>query len=202
MKIRKSYAAVLLFLGVLAFFRLTPPSMSSIHAPMSPFLKSFPQQIGNWAGKELVPDERTLEILETRNVLSREYTEPSGARINLLLVSSDKDRRVAHPPEVCYLGSNFNIVEDQETLLTGTPAGDLKVKEFHAFYERNPDQQEEVLYLYKVGNRFTTNYYAQQLQFAFDRFSRKETQVMLIRLSGSTREDVRRFLSDLLPHLM
>jgi hypothetical protein len=64
-------------------------------------------------GKDVPVDEKTYEILETRNVLSRIYENPKGEQIHLLLVGSRKDRRVAHPPEVCYLSYNFIIVDDE-----------------------------------------------------------------------------------------
>jgi len=202
MKVRRSYLAALGLLALLSFFRLAEPTSFDLHAPMSPFFQNFPETIGSWSGEDTPPDERTMEILETRNVLSREYSNADKEKAHLLLVSSNRDRRVAHPPEVCYLGSNFNIVDDHESVLPGTSAGDLKVREFRAQHERFPDHSEEVLYLYKVGGRFTTNYYAQQLQFALDRLSGKETQVMLIRISSSSYETARRFLRELLPNLL
>ena len=203
-KVVKPYILVILLLLLLAFLRIAPPSSMTIKDEMSPFFKTFPLQIGDWKGTDTPPDEKTLEILETRNVLSREYVDSQDHKIDLLLVSSQKDRRVAHPPEVCYLGSNFNIVEERETpIAIGDPSKNdsVMVKEFKAINERSPQNQQEVLYLYRVGSRFTTNYYAQQLQFAVDKLTRDNSEVLLIRLAGNDREAVRNFLQDLLPVL-
>jgi EpsI family protein len=197
----KAFLAVAVYLGVLAAFRLAPPSDLKITGTMSPFFQTFPSTFGGWTGEDTPPDERTLEILETRNVLSRNYATPEGDKVHLLLVSSEKDRRVAHPPEVCYLGANYNIVDNRDRRLDIAGLGPVGIREFRAVNERNPNDKQHVIYLYKIGDRFTTNYYTQQLQFAFDRISRKETEVMLIRLAGVQQESLEKFLADLLPFL-
>ena len=96
LKNAKAFILVLAYLATLSAFRLAPPTELNISAGMSPFFRNFPAQIGEWQGTDTPPDERTLEILETRNVLSRNY-ELAEKKIHMLLVSSEKDRRVAHP---------------------------------------------------------------------------------------------------------
>ena len=162
--------------------------------------ETIPVEIGNWHGKEMPVDERTYEILETRNVLSRTYENREGGRIHLLVVASYKDRRVAHPPEVCYLSSNYTLLNSREGELLWK-GGRIPLKEFIAQDKKNPAHQEKVLYVYKVGRRFTTNYFAQQLQFTWDRLTRNESQILLIRLAGSDKSDFKQLLSELLPHL-
>lgn len=193
-------AVVLPFVVLLAIFRLQAPDDLKVVTEKSAFLETFPLEIGGWTGVETPPDERTLEILETRNVLSREYKDPDGNAVHLLLVSSDKDRRVAHPPEVCYLGSNYNITKE-ETHVIQADGQSIEMREFEASPERYPERVEEVGYFYKIGDAYTMNYYKQQLQFAFDRLTRAETKVMLIRAAGKSRESVRTFLEVLVPYL-
>lgn len=182
LKLDKTYLLVLLFCLGLNFFPIAMPTAYHIDEIKSPLFKSFPYQLGDWKGKDTEVDERTYEILETRNVLSRAYEDSEGLRIHLLLVGSYKDRRVAHPPEVCYLSSNYVIMnETQKTLQADGKKFD--VKSFLARNERFPDQQEDVIYVYKVGNELTTNYYSQQLKFAMDRLSKKSSDVLLIRMA-------------------
>lgn len=187
-------------LGMLCFFRLTLPSSMTVTDELSPFFQSFPMQIGEWEGTAIAPDERDLEILETRNVLSRDYKNPQGDALHLFLVSSKKDRRVAHPPEVCYISSNFNVMNAQESRV-GEGALAVLVKTFTAVQERNADDRQEVLYLYKIGKRYTTNYYAQQLQFALDSLSKENSEVLMIRLAGRNKAVLEAFLKELLPVL-
>ena len=196
----KAYFLVLFLLGVLSFFPLALPTSSSMDTTLDPRFESIPLQIGEWLGKDTPPDEDTYRILETKNILSRLYRNPSGETVDLLLVSSNKDRRVAHPPEVCYSSSHYTLTDSQERSTT-VGGKKLLVKEFTAQDQRNANHQEKVLYLYKVGDQFTTNYYAQQFRFALDRFARKNSQVLLIRLSGSTREPFEKFLAQILGHL-
>ncbi|PIW65346.1 MAG: EpsI family protein [Candidatus Omnitrophica bacterium CG12_big_fil_rev_8_21_14_0_65_45_16] len=196
----KSYRNVALLFTGLAFFPLAMPTAFHIDEVKSPLFESFPYQINEWQGKEEPVDDRTYEILETRNVLSRIYENAEGDKIHLLLVGSKKDRRVAHPPEVCYLSSNYGITQQgQETL--DIQGREIPVKEFVAVHERNTDDSQRVLYVYKIGDKFTTNYYSQQLRFALDRFTNQDSEVLLIRLAGSSRESFSSFLTDVLPHL-
>lgn len=183
-------------LGLLCFFRLSLPSSLTVKDELSPFFQTFPMKIGNWEGEVIAPDERDLEILETRNVLSRNYKNDRGDLLHLFLVSSKKDRRVAHPPEVCYISSNFNVMNARETRI-----GEVPVKTFTAVQERNADDRQEVLYLYKIGTRYTTNYYAQQLQFALDSLSNESSEVLMIRLAGRDKSVLETFLKELLPVL-
>ena len=196
----KAYFLILLMLGGLSFFPLAMPISSSIDNTLDPHFQSIPLQIGEWMGEDTPPDEDTYRILETRNIFSRLYRNPSGETVHLLLVGSNKDRRVAHPPEVCYTSSHYTITDSKENLTT-VSGKELRVKEFTAQDQRDATHQEKVLYLYKVGKQFTTNYYAQQFQFAWDQLARKESQVLLIRLSGSTREPFEKFLTQILGHL-
>ncbi len=200
-KTAKGLIPFVLVLGALSFFRLALPSAMTIAGEVSPFFKTFPLEIGAWKGEEIVPDERDLQILETRNVLSRNYRNAAGDSLHLFLVSSKKDRRVAHPPEVCYVSSNFNVVNARETTIQGPDAKIIPVKEFTAVPERQPDNAQEVLYLYKIGNRFTTNYYAQQLQFALDNLSKNDSEVLMIRLAGRNKAVLEEFLKELIPVL-
>ena len=150
-------------------------------------------------------------------MLSRNYEASDGRKVHLLLVGSYKDRRVAHPPEVCYISSNYSIVEsgkrslsfpgltgESKTLdsrLRGNDVEKITVNEFVAKNERRKDAFENVLYVYKVGSRYTTNYYAQQLLFAWDKIARKNSRVLLIRLSGPDKSIFEAFLSQILPLL-
>lgn len=196
----RRYLIVLAVLGVLSLVPLTPPSSSSIDVRLDPRFEQVPFAIGDWIGKDIPVDELTYQILETTNVLSRLYENKKGERVHLLLVSSAKDRRVAHPPEVCYISSHYDVVNSKETLLQ-VSGNQVPVKLFVAQDQKDPAHKEQVLYLYQVGKRFTTNYYAQQLQFALDRMARRESRVLLIRLSGSRNQPFQEFLSEILTHL-
>ena len=196
----KSFLVLFAMISGLAFFPLAMPASFHIDEAKLEIFETFPYQLGDWMGKDYEIEERTYEILETRNVLSRVYQNPAGERVHLLLVGSRKDRRVAHPPEVCYLGSNYSITDETgETL--NLKGQSIPVREFVAKHERTPNQKENVLYLYKVGDEFTENYYSQQIRFAVDRIKKRESEVLLIRLSGSNKELFSGFLAEVISKL-
>ncbi len=199
-KLDKPYLIALAILGGLSFFPLATPSFFSVDQTVDPRFKTIPYQIGDWTGKDEVLDDRTYEILETRNILARLYENPKKERVDLLLVGSNKDRRVAHPPEVCYTSSHYEVISSKETFFN-ISGNKIQVKEFVAKDQRDLQHKEYVVYVYKVGKRFTTNYYTQQLQFAWDRLTRQEPEVLLIRLSATTDTIFQEFFSQILPHL-
>ncbi|MBI4358123.1 MAG: EpsI family protein [Candidatus Omnitrophica bacterium] len=196
----KRFLTVLVLLGGLCFFPLALPTSHSVDQVVDPRFTAIPFQIGDWAGQDTPVDELTYQILETRNILSRYYRNSKEETVHLLLVGSSKDRRVAHPPEVCYTSSHYAILESKEGTLE-ISGNQIPIKHFVAQDERNPKDEQQVLYLYKVGKRFTTNYYTQQLQFAWDSLTRRETQVLLIRLAGSRGGPFQEFLSQILPYV-
>jgi len=199
-KNQRTYGIVFIAVASLCFFQLAQPTSFNINEPLSATFQNFPLQINAWHGEDTEVDERTLEILETRNVLSRVYKNNEGQSIHLLIVASKKDRRVAHPPEVCYVSSNYQIIEEKE-IHREIDGRQISMKTFVAKNERNPKDVQQVVYLYKIGNKLTTNYYAQQLQFAWDQLSRKESEVLMIRLSGIQKELMFHFLNGVLTAL-
>ena len=198
MKIR-AYCVFISLLALLAFFPLAAPFSSSMDSNQQ-MIQTIPKEIGSWRGQDIPLEERTYEILETRNVLSRQYENPKGEKVGLLIVSSNKDGRVAHPPEVCYITSNFAIVDERiEKFEFGNIS--INLKKFTAEDKNNSLNREKVLYVYKVGNRYTANYFAQQLLFTWDRATRRESQILLIRLSGSEEKVFESFLPQILNQL-
>jgi EpsI family protein len=196
----KAFAVLVAVLCGLTFFRVAMPEAYRIDEEMSPVYLNFPQQLGNWTGKNVDVEEKVYEILETRNVLSRDYVDPQGNKIHLLLVISNKDRRVAHPPEVCYLGSHYTITDEKQTSMS-LDGESISVKEFIAQSEKDSKYREYVWYVYKIGDQYTTNYYSQQLKFAFDQLANQSTDIILIRLAGSNRDAFEGFLKGVLSSL-
>ncbi len=159
-----------------------------------------PLEMGDWKGHDLALDEKTYEILETRNVLSRIYQNSKNESVHLMIVASHKDRRVAHPPEVCYLSSHYSILNSAKEVFNFN-GQEITFKRFIAQDTRNQAHQENVMYVYKVGKLFTANYFAQQLLFAWNRATRQETEIQLIRLAGDADAPFQIFLQQFLPFL-
>ncbi len=148
------------------------------------YTHNIPLIIGRWFGRELGMDERTYEVLETRDAIMREYTNYNDS-IVLAIVFSQDNRKVAHPPEVCFAGSGWERADKGvETLIIDG----REIKMNKLILQKNSWKQI-VFYLYKSGDRLTENYYAQQINIILNGMLRKNTSSALIRVSTNVSGD-------------
>lgn len=146
-------------------------------------IDSFPRSIGTWISEDLPISKEDLSILETKNAFVRRYKNTvGGGEVYLFLVYSQHNRKVAHPPEICYLGSGASITENvHDPIFVGyknltIPTNRLKLmrKKFeHIAY-----------YWFKVGDSFTSNYWEQQLLIALNALMGQSKGSALIRVSA------------------
>ncbi len=145
-------------------------------------IQVFPKAIADWSGVDQVISEEDYAILETRNVLARRYTQAgTGRQIDLLIVYSEHNRKVSHPPEICFTGGGLSILESKRAVLNLDKNGrgleavrllmDLKGTPLYSFY------------WFKVGNSVTSNYWRQQFLIALKIFSGQPHSSALIRLT-------------------
>jgi len=162
-------------------------------------MRKFPYQIGDWKGKDLPITEGEYKILETRNLFSREYSKRSGERVFLFVIYSENNRSVFHPPEVCLIGSGFNVEDKQvDELKHGS-----QVLRTNKLFIRKDKLKELVLYAYKAGNLYTDNFYLQQAYLAFHQVLGRAVPGATIRVSmpiigdeKKTLATLRQFLGD------
>lgn len=145
----------------------------------------FPQRIGDWAGKDIALTEKEYGILETRNLILREYTNPSGEKLFLFIIYSETNRSVFHPPEVCLIGSGVEITDKKSEEIKSDKYAFLTNK---LYLEKN-SAKELVLYCYKAGKFYTDNYYYQQAYLALHQIFGKRVPGATIRVSMSIRND-------------
>ena len=72
-------------------------------------IHDFPKTIGAWQSEELTITEDEYAILETKNAFARRYFQDSGKEVYLFIVYSQHNRKVSHPPELCYTGSGMTL---------------------------------------------------------------------------------------------
>ena len=167
------------------------------------YARSFPESFAGWITAADIPaDHRTIELLETKDILMRNYRQGHGPAVLLALVAStSSNRKITHPPEICYRGQGWEILQKRQLRLAGgIPAILLLI--------HKDQRQRAVLYWYKFGQSYTTNYYYHQAQALFNFFSRQQGGVALIRLStaidhnpGESIRQLQRFAEDALPLL-
>jgi EpsI family protein len=149
-------------------------------------VKVLPYFLGGWKGRDLEPEPGTYDILETHNLVLREY-EKKVNKAYLLVVYSETKRTVFHPPEVCAVGSGLSILKNDSVLIS-LDGRDISVNEIIA----SSDQGNQViLYTYVAGDSYVRNYYLQQMYFVFNQIFGKNKSGAMIRVSmpeGKNRE--------------
>lgn len=148
-------------------------------------IKSFPYKIGDWKGKDLEVTEQEYKILETRNLVLREYTNKSGKKASLFIIYSETNRSVFHPPEVCLIGSGIAIVDKKSE--------EIKIDRVsfcaNKLYTEKNGLKETVLYSYKAGRTYTDNYYFQQAYLALNQIFGRRIPGATVRVSSICRKD-------------
>ena len=168
----------LIAVGALSEWRFLGPVAESAVIQVT----GIPHEFGSWHGDDVTLDARTYEILETRNVLYRQYrTGSDSPRIDLCIVFSQANRKAPHPPEVCYTGSGAQVDRrPDETVKLSPPLGSIRGS---SLLVRKDQSQEVVLYWYLAGTQLTTSYYAQQWKVIWAQITSRPAQSAIIRYS-------------------
>jgi len=146
----------------------------------------FPKDIGGWTSREIPINDHDYEILETKNAFSRIYRSGQGEEIMLFIIYSQNNRKVSHPPEICYTGSGATILnETRINFDLGNGGGYLGVDRF-ALEQRG--RKLMIYYWFKVGNSFTPNYWKQQMWIALKTLFGQPASSAMIRLSLESEE--------------
>jgi len=147
----------------------------------------FPKVLKTWTAKEIKITDDEYDILETRNAFVRKYFTNEEREVYLFIVYSENNRKVSHPPEVCYAGSGVSIVNRvQDTVNTGTGSEKLAVNKL--ILEQG-DTQQLLMYWFKVGNTYTASYWKQQLLIALKSFLGQPASSALIRISSTIKNN-------------
>ncbi len=189
-KITTGYIIVIVLLVITSFFSLNLFFRQRTDSDKLD-IRTFPHTVGNWKGKDLDVTEKEYKILETRNLISREYANPAGEKIYLFVIYSETNRSVFHPPEVCFIGSGITIADKQCESI------DMGKNEFLAnkLYLEKGDTKHIALYCYKSGNLYTDSYYMQQIHFAVNQLLGKGRGGATIRVSMLMRKSEEETLS-------
>jgi EpsI family protein len=144
-----------------------------------PQMSKFPMKIGNWVGQDLPLRERDYEILETRNLIIRDYKNlATGETVNFYIIYSSDNRKALHPPEICYTGGGAGTILEKEV----TPLNaSFKANKFII---EDKSSSQLVIYWFKSGNLSTYSYIRQQLKSVRDRLMQKKTSGAMIRISA------------------
>lgn len=173
-----AYVAIMVMLIATSFFAVNLFfQQKTSHDKLN--ISVFPQRIDEWSGKDIALTEKEYDILETRNLVFREYANLSGKKLFLFIIYSETNRSVFHPPEVCLIGSGVAIVDKR---VEAMKSGKYDFVTNKLYLEKN-NAKELVLYCYKAGKFYTDNFYFQQAYLALHQVFGKRVPGATIRIS-------------------
>ncbi|OGX38592.1 MAG: EpsI family protein [Omnitrophica WOR_2 bacterium RIFCSPHIGHO2_02_FULL_52_10] len=167
----------------------------------------FPSSIGDWQSEEIPVSDYDKKLLETENVFVRRYTNPAGEEVFLFAVYSQNNRKVSHPPEICYAGAGAAILDNVPDAFYAAGNG-LKIHVNRLTVEKG-DVRQIFVYWFKVGETFTSNYWKQQALIAYKSLIGQPASSALIRISATVHHDdaeaatklIKKFGQQIIPHL-
>jgi len=181
---KKDRVVLLLFLCAIAVsWRLY---FKDYHQKDSVSVHNFPMEIGDWTAEEIPIDDEDYAVLETRNAFVRKYTDSAEREVFLYVVYSQDNRKVAHPPEICYTGGGAAVLSNKPAVLK--LAQGRKIVANKLLIEQGKTEQI-LFYWFKVGSDFTPNYWKQQLMFSIKHLLGQSSSSALIRLSATLDKD-------------
>ena len=145
-------------------------------------VKNFPREIAGWTSQEIPLDKRDFEILETHNLFVRTYTSPDKKKkVMLYIIYSQTNRKVSHPPEMCFVGSGMLLLKKSVEHMD-TPVL-KKGLNYNRMYWKKGEANQLVYNWYKAGDDMTASYWGQQAMVAFKDLLRQNASTAMIRLS-------------------
>ncbi len=139
----------------------------------------MPLQLGLWVGQPLTVDPRVVQVLETDDVSLMEYRLGKEPPLWFAQVVGFGKRGAFHPPELCYIGSHFEVVErgPATVMIHGVP------HEVMRLVLAKGTERFEAWYWFTAGDRMTANYYQQQVWLLWDTLRRQPASGSLVRIS-------------------
>lgn len=171
------------FLGLTAIFVNIVPLGESM--PLKDDLKMFPQRIGHWIGRDILPGEYSAGLETLPNVddfLYRRYQNKSGENVFLYIGYSGKFKH----DENIFLGSYVARSYDWKLFKKSEESrmiNENKIKIKRVVFKRGR-QCYPISYWYQTNRGVVTDRDKGRLFRAFDAILNRRTNVALIRLSS------------------
>jgi EpsI family protein len=209
-KLKKQYIIILLLLAATAFVvkdlqgDYSQMSESGIEA-----IDNIPMQLGDtWRGQDFPLEEMVYDILETRAIIHRSFTDKTGNNVFLSIVHYADTKVDFHAPESCIGGRGLKTTKTEKTIGIQTSEGEIKINMAKMVTERSNGMSLSY-YFYKSGKFIGSNYIKMRLSIAANKLMNNDTRGSLIRLSttfepgGEEKAEflLVHFMHDLLPSI-
>ena len=132
-----------------------------IEGSLDPRIASFPDRIGDYVKvKDLNLEDKIYGILETRNIVLRQYQKGTEPPVLLYIIFAPRTHKTSDPPENCLVGDGMSVLKKDKV---SVDAGD---KPFYADKLVAEDARGRFMYFYwfLAGDEFTGSYAAQRMK--------------------------------------
>ncbi len=155
-----------------------------VHASRAPVATATPAAqppvaLGAWEGTPLPVEPRAKELVETEGVVLAEYRQDGGTPVWLAEVTDVGNRGAFHPPELCYVGSHYEVLArgPRSVVAGGAPRRlmQLVIGQGRARYV--------AWYWFTAGGQMTPSYYQQQLWLVLGTATGRPVPGQLVRIS-------------------
>ncbi len=154
------------------------------HAVLSEGGHDVPTRLGLWTGRPLEVTDRAKEILETGDVALMEYRLGDEPPVWFAQVAGVGTRAAFHPPELCYIGSHFEVLEREPiTILVNSVR-----RRVMRLVVAQDGKRFEAWFWFTANGRASPNYYQQQAWLVMDAMRGRPMSGTLVRLSTSMRD--------------
>ncbi len=145
-------------------------------------LQNIPMQIGKWKGKKFPLEEMVYEILETKAIIHRAFTDDSGGDVFLSVVHYHDTKVDFHAPEAC-IGGNGLKTKKKNKMIKFFPGDQEEKIEVAELITTRDTGQTLTYYFFKAGQFVGSNYIKMRLSIAANKLSRNDARGSLIRIS-------------------
>lgn len=176
----KHYVACLCILGfaATAHFSIHGAQMRAEQDRSHMAALDIPRQIAGYrATEDLAIDDGTQRALETSSILQRRFASDQGREVLLTIVHAGKTRRSLHFPELCLVGSGWEVVASEPTSV-GFSFRAKRLVLAHG------DTRQAVLYWFKTGDKLTGNFFLNSYYWASNQLTFGAPTSSMVRLAA------------------
>ena len=175
----RHFVPAFLLLAATAFFLQCRHAIETI--PPHRSLSLFPHVIADWTGEDYPLSAEELSVLGSGDFLTRDYRQPDGTIVNLLVAyySSQRSGDTIHSPKNCLPGAGWQPT-DATTLAIERPGN--APAEVNRYILANGPDRALVLYWYQAHGRIIATEYGAKLRLISDALRLNRTDGALVRI--------------------
>ena len=187
---RRFFIIVLLFLviSVMIFYKIHFRDTQEISIDIS----KFPLTIGTWKGENTLRDKNIFDILETEDLIVREYIKDNN-KVNLAIVYYGGKIEGFHRPEACFSGQGSELIDKE---LEEIKVNNRIVKVNKLIFKQK-EQKRILWYFFYSKGYFTGNYKDFRWRLLLNELKGKKHGVAMVQISSTFRKDEEKAVENL-----